>query len=80
MNVNAEPGMLRTLIDQYPDFGMEAGQDPIYFLSEKSVVAALMDVYTKQFKRYYNKFVFTGATARILGGYSTNTLRLHERH
>ncbi len=67
MNLDAAPGTLRTLIDQYPDFGMAAGQDPAYFLSEKSVAAALMDAYTEQFKRYYNKFVFTGATARILG-------------
>ena len=67
MSANAAPGMLRALIKQYPDFGMEAGQDPSDFLSEKLVVLALMDAYTEQFQRYYNKFVFTGATARILG-------------
>ena len=67
MNTGAAPGTLRTLIDQYPDFGMEAGQDPRYFLSKKSVVLTLMDAYREQFEQYYNKFVFTGATARILG-------------
>ncbi len=67
MSANAPPGMLRTLMDQYSDFGMEAGQEPADFLSEKWVVPALMDAYTEQFQRYYNKFVFTGATARILG-------------
>ena len=67
MGANAAPGMLRTLIDQYPDFGKEVGQDPADYLSEKLVVLALMDAYAKQFKRYYNKFVFAGATARILG-------------
>jgi len=67
MNTNAPPGLLRTLVDQYPSFGMEAGQDREDFLSEKRVVQDLMDVYGAQFQRYYNKFVFAGATARILG-------------
>ena len=67
MNTNAAPGMLRTLIAQYPDFGMEVGQEPSAFLSEKCVVTALMNAYAKHFEHYYNKFVFAGATALILG-------------
>jgi adenylate cyclase len=67
MNTHAPPGLLRTLIDQYPSFGTEAGQDPEDFLSENLVIQNLMDAYGVQFQRYYNKFVFAGATARILG-------------
>ena len=67
MNADAPPGMLRPLIDQYPDFGAEAGQDPADFLSEKLMIRDLMNVYMAQFQQYYNKFVFAGATARILG-------------
>ena len=67
MNTQAPPGMLRALIDQYPIFGMDAGQDRKDFLSEKRVVQDLMNEYRVQFQRYYNKFVFAGATARILG-------------
>ncbi len=66
-SANAPPGMLRTLIDQYPDFGREAGQDSADFLTDSVVVRDLMDVYEKQFQQFYNKFVFAGATARILG-------------
>lgn len=67
MNSDAPPGLLRTLIDQYPSFGTEAGQDREDFLSEKLVIQNLMDAYGVQFQRYYNKFIFAGATARILG-------------
>ena len=67
MNTDAPPGLLRTLVDQYPSFGTEAGQDRKDFLSEKLVIQNLMDVYRVQFQQYYNKFVFAGATARILG-------------
>jgi len=67
MNTDAPPGLLRTLVDQYPSFGSEAGQDPEDFLTEKLVIQNLMDEYRVQFHQYYNKFVFAGATARILG-------------
>lgn len=67
MNTDAPPGLLRSLVDQYPSFGMEAGQDREDFLSEKLVIRNLMEAYGVQFQRYYNKFVFAGATARILG-------------
>ena len=67
MNSNAAPGMLRVLIDRYPDFGMEVGQKTSDFLSEKWIVTALMKAYSKQFMHYYNKFVFAGASALILG-------------
>ena len=59
--------MLRPLIDQYPDFGTGIGQDPADFLNDRRVVRDLMDAYMSQFQQYYNKFVFAGATARILG-------------
>ncbi len=67
MNADVPPGMLRALIDQYPAFGTEIGQDPADFLSDRRVVQDLMDAYMAQFQLYYNKFVFAGATARILG-------------
>jgi len=67
MNADAPPGMLRPLIDQYPDFGAEAGQDREDFLTDRLVIRDLMNVYMMQFQQYYNKFVFAGATARILG-------------
>jgi len=66
-SAEAPPGMLRALIDQYPDFGTEAGQDSSDFLSDRRIIRDLMDVYMLQFEQYYNKFVFAGATARILG-------------
>ncbi|MCF8131456.1 MAG: adenylate/guanylate cyclase domain-containing protein [Deltaproteobacteria bacterium] len=66
-SANAPPGLLRTLIDQYPDFGRDAGQDSADFLADGVVVQDLMDVYEEQFHQFYNKFVFAGATARILG-------------
>ncbi|MCG6878968.1 MAG: adenylate/guanylate cyclase domain-containing protein [Deltaproteobacteria bacterium] len=67
LNANAPPGMLRALIEQYPDFGAEIGQDPTDFLTVERVVQDLMTAYMEQFQQYYHKFVFAGATARILG-------------
>lgn len=67
INMDAAPGMLKALEDAYPDFGRQVNQAPEYFFSEKEMVLSLMDVYRKQFKRYYNKFVFAGATAIGLG-------------
>ena len=67
LNVDAGPGMLTSLIEIYPDFGEQIGQDPAYFLSEKELVMALMERYRPQFDRYYGKFIFTGATATGLG-------------
>lgn len=67
MNADTPPGMLRPLIDQYPDFGAEAEQDREDFLSDRVVIRDLMNVTMVQFQQYYNKFIFAGATARILG-------------
>ena len=67
ISMEAAPGMLKTLVDGYPDFGREVNQAPEYFFSEKEMTLSLMEFYRKQFKRYYNKFVFTGATAVGLG-------------
>ncbi len=67
MNVDTPPGMLRTLIEQYPDFGFDAGQDEEDYLTDARVVQDLMNVYMEKFDLFYNKFVFAGATARILG-------------
>jgi class 3 adenylate cyclase/CHASE2 domain-containing sensor protein len=66
-NVPQTPGAFKTLVGAYPDFGREVGQAPEYFLSEKQMLLSLMDFYREQFQRYYNKFIFTGATARGLG-------------
>ncbi|MBU0735109.1 MAG: CHASE2 domain-containing protein [Proteobacteria bacterium] len=66
-NVDPKPGMLNSLIEMYPDFGKEIGQDPAYFLSIKQILLALTESYRQQFDRYYNKFVFTGANATGLG-------------
>jgi len=66
-NVHAGNGMLKDLIEMYPAFGKEIGQDPAYFLSEKEIVRTLIEAYRKQFDRYYGKFVFTGANATGLG-------------
>ncbi|MFO7601886.1 MAG: CHASE2 domain-containing protein, partial [Candidatus Desulfacyla sp.] len=66
-NADAGPGMLQSLIENYPAFGKEIGQDPAYFLSQKEIVLALTEAYRKQFDRYYGKFVFTGANATGLG-------------
>ena len=65
-NVPQAPGAFKALVEAYPDFGLEVGQAPKYFLSEKQMLLSLMDSYGEQFQRYYNKFVFTGATARGL--------------
>jgi len=67
MNVDAAPGAFKTLAAAYPDFGRQAGQAPEYFLSEKQMTLSLMGFYRAQFQRYWNKFIFTGATARGLG-------------
>ena len=67
INMDAAPGMLKSLVDRYPDFGRQVNQAPEYFFSEKEMVLSLMDVYREQFKRYYNRFVFAGATAIGLG-------------
>ena len=67
INMDAAPGMLKSLVENYPDFGRQVNQDPTYFFSEKEMARSLMDVYREQFKRYYNKFVFAGATAVGLG-------------
>ncbi len=64
---DADPGMLKGLIEIYPAFGKEIGQDPAHFLSEKEIVLALTEEYQKQFDRYYGKFIFTGANATGLG-------------
>jgi len=66
-NVDAGPGMLNSLIEIYPDFGEQIGQDPEYFLSEKQILLSLSESYRQQFDRYYGKFIFTGATATGLG-------------
>lgn len=66
-NVPQAPGAFKTLVEAYPDFGRQVGQAPEYFLSEKQMILSLMDFYLEQFQRYYNKFIFTGATARGLG-------------
>jgi len=66
-NAHAGPGMLQSLIEIYPAFGKEIGQDPAHFLSEKEIVLALTEAYRKQFDRYYDKFIFTGANATGLG-------------
>lgn len=66
-NVDAAPGMLKTLVDTYPDFGRQVEQAPGDFLSEKQMILSLMDFYREQFQKYYNKFVFTGSTAIGLG-------------
>ena len=66
-NAGAPAGLLRALIEQYPDFGTEIGQDPADFLTDERVVQDLMTAYMDQFQLYYDKFVFAGATARILG-------------
>lgn len=66
-NVTQAPGTFKTLVGAYPDFGRQVGQDPEYFLSEKQMILSLMDFYREGFQKYYNKFIFTGATARGLG-------------
>ena len=66
-NTGAEPGTLRSLIESYPEFGRDMGQDPAYFFDETQMVSALMEFYGEQFDRYYNKFIFTGANATGLG-------------
>ena len=66
-NVDAGPGMLSNLIEIYPAFGKQIGQDPANFLSEKEMVLALIERYRPQFDRYYGKFIFTGANATGLG-------------
>jgi len=63
----AAPGMLKELAAAYPDFGRQVGQDPSRFFSEQEIVRTLMDLYREQFQRYYNRFVFAGATALGLG-------------
>jgi class 3 adenylate cyclase len=67
VNRGAGPGMLKDLAAEYADFGREVGQTPEHLFSEKEMVRSLMDVYRRQFQRYYNKFVFAGATAVGLG-------------
>jgi len=67
VNVDAGPGMLNSLIEIYPDFGEQIGQDPHYFLSEKQILLSLSESYRQQFDRYYGKFIFTGANATGLG-------------
>jgi len=67
VNVDAGPGMLNSLIEIYPDFGEQIGQNPAYFLSEKQILLSLSESYRQQFGRYYGKFIFTGATATGLG-------------
>jgi len=64
---SAAPGHLLELAAAYPDFGREMGQDPAYFFSEQELVRSLLDVYRTRFQRYYNRFVFAGATALGLG-------------
>jgi class 3 adenylate cyclase len=59
----AAPEQLPALIDAYPDFGREIGQDEDDFLSEQQIVDALNEHYGMQFDRYYNKFIFAGASA-----------------
>ncbi len=66
-NVDAAPGMLKDMVDIYPDFGTAMGQDPAYYLTEKAIVKALVETYRPHFDRYYGKFVFTGANATGLG-------------
>ena len=65
--LDAKPGMIEELLVQYPDFGRQMGQPPAHFLSQKVMVRVLMEQYRTLFIKYYNKFIFAGATAGILG-------------
>lgn len=65
--INARPGMFATLVEKYPSFGRQMGQDTGYFLSEKQMLLSLMSFYREQFDKYYNKFIFTGTNAIGLG-------------
>jgi len=66
-NADAGPGRLKSLLDIYPEFGKEIGQNPAHFLSEREIIQALIEAYRKEFDRYYGNFVFTGANATGLG-------------
>jgi class 3 adenylate cyclase len=59
----AQAELLPALIAAYPAFGREIGQEEQDFLSERQVVATLNEHYGRQFDRYYNKFIFAGASA-----------------
>lgn len=59
----AGPEMLADLIAAYPDFGSQLGQDKNDFLTARQVVDTLNSHYGEQFDRYYNKFIFAGASA-----------------
>jgi class 3 adenylate cyclase/CHASE2 domain-containing sensor protein len=59
----ARPDQLPALINSYPAFGREIGQNERDFLSEQQLVAALNEHYGLQFDKYYNKFIFAGASA-----------------
>ena len=66
-NSNALPENVETLMDSYPEFGKAMGQPVDYFLTEREMVLSLLDFYRRAFQKYYNKFIFTGATALGLG-------------
>jgi adenylate cyclase len=66
-NVEARPGALASTYELYPAFAGQVGQDPAFHLNDTQVLSALMEEYRNRFDRYYNKFVFTGATAAGLG-------------
>ena len=67
MNVGVSPENFGAAVELYPEFGKTVGQPVEYFLSQKEMVLSLLDFYRRGFQKYYNKFVFTGATALGLG-------------
>ncbi len=67
MNADVSMEKFSSLMDLYPEFGKAVGQPVEYFLSEKEMVLSLLDLYRGGFQKYYNKFIFTGATALGLG-------------
>jgi class 3 adenylate cyclase/CHASE2 domain-containing sensor protein len=67
VGMGAGPGSLSELAPMYADFGREMNQKDTYFFTEKEIVRSLMDRYRNQFQKYYNKFIFAGATAMGLG-------------
>ena len=67
MNADVTEEKFNSLIDLYPEFGKAVGQPPEYFLSEREMVLSLLDLYRGGFQKYYDKIIFTGATALGLG-------------
>ena len=66
-DMEARPGEISSTYELYAEFARQMEQDSAFHLNDRQMVSTLMEDYRRLFDRYYNKFVFTGATAAGLG-------------